>query len=144
MEEHPYLSNRFIVLMGPLVTSFQKISGIENVVEYDTYHEGGVNSYPHVFVKQKQEPSKLTFEKGYGIMNPLSKLSGFRRELIQEITPGTILLLDEKSSIVRMFAFIGAMPVEWRMSELNAQASELLIDTITIIHKGIKEVPVVF
>ena len=140
-EKHPYLSGRFLLTMGPLVVSFQKISGIEGKREIEYYNEGGQNDYPHVFIKQKTSPNTLTFEKGYGLFNPIMTAMSLPKAVITKV-PGTIIILDSAKNIVRMFVFIGTFPIEWKMSDLDAKDGNIIIDTVTIVHGGLKEIPV--
>ena len=55
---------------------------------------------------------------------------------------GLILVLDESQSIKAIYSFISQGVVEWEVSDLDATRSEPLIETFTITHKGLKNIPI--
>ena len=55
---------------------------------------------------------------------------------------GTILVLDEEQDIKAIYSFVSQGVLEWELSDLNAMRSEPLIETFTITHNGLKNIPV--
>ena len=142
----PILAARFIVLFNTATLGFQSVSGLGTQRPVSFISEGGRNDYPILIPKPQTEPNRLTFRRGYE-MRKLS-LTGLLPSCVgpQAIEArgalGTILVLDEKQSIKAIYSFISQGVVEWEMSDLDAGRSTPLIETFTITHRGLKNIPV--
>lgn len=142
----PIVAVRFIVLFNTTTLGFQSVSGIgiERSVSYVS--EGGRNDYPILIPKPQSEPHRLTFKRGYEMRKAsvLGLLSGYAGSQAIEAKGalGTILVLDETQSIKAIYSFISQGVVEWEVSDLDAERSSPLIETFTIAHRGLQNIPV--
>lgn len=134
-------NNKFIVTIGPLLTSFSKIKGIGKSINYDTKLEGGVNEFVHVIRKnEKAESNILTLEKGIGRFNPLALVGSNALELgVKLPLPGSIIILDDEFEMRKMYTFDDIIILKWEVNELNALGNEIAIDTLQIMHSGLKD-----
>lgn len=53
-----------------------------------------------------------------------------------------ILVLDEGQNLKAIYSFISQGVVEWELSDLDASRSAPLIETFTVTHSGLKNIPV--
>ena len=51
-------------------------------------------------------------------------------------------MLDESQDIKAIYSFISQGVIEWELSDLDAARSTPLIETFTITHNGLKNIPV--
>ena len=142
----PIVAVRFIVLFNAVTLGFQSVSGIGTQRSVDFISEGGRNDYPILIPKPQSEPHRLTFKRGYqmrklSITGLLAGYSGARAIAAQGAL-GLMLVLDEGQSIKAIYSFISQGVVEWEVSDLDATRSTPLIETFTITHKGLKNIPV--
>ena len=142
----PIVAVPFIVLFNAATLGFQSVSGISTQRSVEFISEGGRNDYPILIRKPQSEAHRLTFKRGYQMrkMSLLGLLSGYMGSQAIEANGalGLILVLDESQSIKAIYSFISQGVVEWEVSELDATRSTPLIETFTIAHKGLKNIPV--
>ncbi len=137
----PISSNRFFVLLGPLKMSFSNIKNISTEVEVEALKEGGVNDHVHILRKPSSSIQKLVFERGVCQGNILSMVSAFSVGT-NLLLPGTILVNNAKGMPVNAFIFTSGIVLKWKVSDLNASESKVLIETFEVAHTGIKQIPV--
>lgn len=132
------MSYRFKVSIGDIKMSFTKVSGLEIELDFDPYHEGGVNDYVHEFVKIKKNGT-LTLERGIGEISKLIKW-------FQDIQAGkfvrqngTIELKNEQNETVRTWQIENAIPTKWSGPSLDANGKEIAVEKIELKHLGLKE-----
>ena len=142
----PIVPIRFIVLFNAVTLGFQSVSGIGTRRSVDFVSEGGRNDYPVLIPKPQTEPQRLTFKRGYQMrkMSLTGLLAGYTgSQAIEANTAlGLILVLDRGESVKAIYSFISQGAVEWELSDLDATRSTPLIETYTIVHKGLKNIPV--
>ncbi len=137
-------NNKFIVTIGPILTSFQRVSGIGRSVEYDSKIEGGVNDFVHVVRKNIQAQNNiLTLEKGVGKYNPLVLAANGSIEMGVRIPlPGTIIILNDNYQMSSMYTFNDIVILKWELNDLDAKGNDILIDRIELMHSGLKQVSI--
>jgi len=138
---------RFVVLFNVTTLGFQSVSGIGTRRSVDFVSEGGRNDYPILLPKPQSEPHRLTFRRGYQMrrLNAAGLLKGIcsgSQAIEAKGALGTILVLDEGQELKAIYSFISQGVVEWEVSDLDAGRSAPLIETFTITHKGLKNIPV--
>lgn len=142
----PIAAVRFIVLFNTATLGFQSVSGISVRRSVEYISEGGRNNHPILVPKPQTEPHRLTFKRGYQMrrLNVTGLLSGYlgSQAIEAKCALGTILVLDEGQEIKAIYSFISQGVVEWELSDLDASRSAPLIETFTITHNGLKNIPV--
>lgn len=139
---NPPLAFRFGVLFfaggfvpNPLDIMFQKVSGLGSTVETDTIAEGGQNLYTQHLPKKIQYEN-LVLERGLVVGSPLViefnvAMSAFK------FSPSNVLvtLLDSTNIPVASWLFMKAYPVKWRVSDLEANANSVVIETMELTYQ---------
>lgn len=142
----PIVAVRFIVMFNAVTLGFQSVSGIGSQRSVSYVSEGGRNDYPILLPKPQSEPHRLTFKRGYQMRKAsiLGLLAGYTgtQAIEAQKALGLILVLDERQSIKAIYSFISQGVVEWEVSDLDATRSTPLIETFTITHRGLKNIPV--
>jgi len=144
----PVLSINFLVLFNTSIMGFQSISGISSSKEKEFIQEGGRNDYPIPLAAPRREPYKITFKRGYvirsksvanllGVTNPFNNIDAWK-----DMATGLILVLSSNKEIQAMYGFVSDGMLDWSLSDLDANQSNQLIETFTITHRGLKNIPV--
>ena len=142
-------SVNFIVFFNEFAMGFQSVSEITMGKEYRYVNEGGSNGYPARLRVPNSSPHKLVFKRGYRLkkwasLDSLALLgvgAASPEQAIKNPGLGLILVLDSDRNIKTCFAFISQGQTDWSLSDLDAQNSAPLIETFTITHTGLKEIP---
>lgn len=136
----PYLSFRFLIeIDGLVVGGFSDVSGLQVEIDTEEYQEGGVNDHVHLLPKGAKY-SKLILKKG---ITDSEVLWNWQTELIQGIIERKtvrIVLLDTQGNEKLRWRCVDAYPVRWIGPDLRADASNVAIETIELVHNGIKRI----
>ena len=144
---HPPLAFRFGVFFfaggtvpNPIDTLFQRVSGIGATVETMPVHEGGQNLYLQQ-VPQAIGHGNLVLERGLVVGSLLAAELKAALTLFQ-FSPSNVLvnLLDKTSTPVASWLFLNAYPVKWSISDLNATANEVVIETIELTYQTMQPI----
>lgn len=143
----PLTAIRFVVMFNIYTLGFQSVTGISTERAVDFVSEGGRNDYPILLPKAQSTPHKLTFKRGYQMrkLTPLGVLAGSfmgPQAIEAQSALGTIIVLDEEQEIKAIYSFISQGVIEWELSDLDASRSAPLIETFTISHHGLKNIPI--
>jgi phage tail-like protein len=135
----PYTRFNFRVeLDGIVAGAFSEVSGLDSVTDVIEYRTGdskttssvklpGLTKYPNIVLKR-------------GITRDLS-LWQWRKTVVDGQTErrnGAIILLDESRNEVLRWMFRNGWPAKWEGPDLNAESSEVAIETIEIAHEGLE------
>ncbi len=139
-------SCNFVVTFGLCEFAFQSISGMEMDEEFRYINEGGRNGYPIRLRQPRSSPHKITFKRAV----PMSDrgIIGLAVDILQEKLflrrkmPGFIFVIDVDREVKAIYSFMSEGIVEHQVSDFDAMNSEVLIETMTITHRGLHRVPV--
>lgn len=134
----PYFSLRFLVeIEGLVVGGFSEVSGLQAEVEVESYREGGENEYVHQLPGPTRYPQNLILRRGLTELDTLwAWHQDVRRGVIRRRN-GSIVLLDAAGGEAWRWSFVGAYPVRWTGPELRAGASEVAVETLELVHRGL-------
>ncbi len=127
----PLPGYRFIVSLNNVLMGFQKISGIRKQVEMESYQEGGLNQWPHVFPKSCGGEQTLCLEKGIyaGQINPLCLVG-------QEIAGAlSVIATDNHGKPLKTYLFMGLIVKAWEIGEMSADQNGVLIDRFEVSYE---------
>ncbi len=142
-------ANRFYVEMqekDQISASFSECSGLKAKMNYETYFEGGVN-YQQRIIPGSIEFSEVTLKRG--MINDLAFL-GWTNRMFTQLKPQTsrqindyrrnvnILLFNQGGEILQCWTLIGAIPVGWQISPLQAESNAVVIEELTLAYEGLK------
>jgi len=120
---------------------FQSVTGLDVQIEKEALKEGGENRFEHA-LPGRRKYTGLTLKRG--ILTP--KESGltswcqdaFQNMDIKPIDTVNIELLNENHNILMQWQLSHVWPVSWKIGELNAEKSEVLIETLELNYNRYK------
>ncbi|WP_248926127.1 phage tail protein [Paenibacillus hamazuiensis] len=132
---------RFLVEIKGIegVSGFSEVRGLQVETEFEEYREGGLNDYVHRFPKKTSSPP-LVFKRG---ITESSKLWEWYSNVTMgkiERRQGSVILQRQDGKQLCRWDFVGAYPVKWIGSDLNAHGNEIAVETLEIVHQGLKTV----
>ncbi|HJZ41902.1 MAG TPA: phage tail protein [Bacteroidales bacterium] len=114
---------------------FQSVSGLDSVLDTESFKEGGENRFEHVVpVRRKYGP--LILKRGLikpadsGITAWLKK--AFDDELVEPLSTVVIKLLNEEHQPLLSWTINNVWPRSWKIGELNAEQGAVLIETLEL------------
>lgn len=122
---------------GLVIAGFTEVSGLQGETEYEEYHEGGVNSFTYRFPKKTSFPP-LVLKRGMTDNIDLwywydNVVNGYVRR-----KNGSVILIDQSGHSVCRWNFFDAYPVKWIGPDLNASQSAVAVETLELVHNGLK------
>jgi phage tail-like protein len=134
----PYSAFNFLVeIDGVTVAGFSECSGLSaetDAIEYRTGAEDiTVRKLPGL-----AKYSNITLKRGF---TQSKELWEWRKKVIDGATQrqtGTIVLLDEGRKPALRFNFREGWPRKWDGPTFNAKTNEVAIETLEIVHEGLK------
>ncbi|MEM6346555.1 MAG: phage tail protein [Bacteroidota bacterium] len=121
--------------LNGLDTRFQSVGGLEVQMETETLKEGGENRFEHN-LPTRRKYATLTLKRG--LVNPIlfSSLTKWCKETFEQgvvkPTDLNILLLNPDHLPIMKWDVIHAWPKSWKFGELNAEKSEVLIESMEL------------
>ena len=129
---------------------FQSVSGLEVQLETETLKEGGENRFEHVLPVRTKYPD-LILKRGLISPETGSELTKWCKKAFDQfgyngfdlkkenkenlpVRPINLVvqLLNEKHEPLMQWKVIHAWPKAWKFGELNAEKSEVLIETLEL------------
>lgn len=136
----PYFAHNFKVeLSGLTAGGFSEVSGLTIEVDLERKTFGGQHNMEYKFVKGVKYPD-LVLKRGIGNIDLLwdwylMVLNGTIKR-----RNGSIVLLDQAQNRVRQWDFEGAFPVKWEGPTFNATSNTVAVESLTLVHQGLKMV----
>lgn len=144
----PFRGFNFTVVVAgfPSTLAFQKISGLNIGVEKTEYREGADNNtvrklpglavFDDIVMERGVSDSVhvVNWMKEIVDLNNEDALPGddeFRREV-------TIQVRNRNKQIVRTYVVTAAWPSKLELADLDGSSSDVLIETLTLCHEGVK------
>ena len=117
---------------------FQRVSGLSAEVTTSTQAEGGLNLFSHQ-LPERISYQQLVLERGMVIGSPLSSsfdeaMSAFQFKLADVL----VMLLNEQGDPVANWLFTNSYPVKWSVSDLDANESKVVIETLAFAYQQIQ------
>jgi phage tail-like protein len=136
--QDPLRGFRFLVeIEGITSGAFTRVKGISRDVRFESYREGGVNEYEHKLITQVTYPVVI-LERGLALDDlwkwALAVADG-------EVQRKTIWIRLQNEANERAWAWQVeyALPVKWTSSDLDAQASPVVMETLELAHHGLRK-----
>ena len=137
--DDPYLSFRFLVeVQGLLVGGFSEVSGLQAETETEEIQEGGVNDHVHKLPKLTRHQNVI-LKRG---MTDSETLWRWHNDVVNgkiERKNVFIILMDSVGNEVWQWYFERAYPVKWTGPDLRADSSTVAVETLELVHDGIKK-----
>ena len=136
--QDPLRGFRFLVeIQGITSGGFSRVKGLSRELKYESYREGGVNEYEHKLVTQVTNPV-VVLERGLALDDlwiwALAAADGdIRRKTVW------IRLQDEANERMWAWQIENAIPVKWTASDLDAQTSPVVMESLELAHHGLRK-----
>jgi phage tail-like protein len=136
--QDPLRGFRFLVeIEGITSGGFTRVKGLSREVKYESYREGGVIEYEHKLITQVSYPV-VVLERGLALDDlwtwALATADGeVRRRTIR------IRLQNEANEKMWAWQVEYALPVKWAASDLDAQTSPVVMETLELAHHGLRK-----
>lgn len=135
--QDPLRGFRFLLEIDEITSGgFMRVKGLSREVKYESYREGGVNEYEHKLLTNVSYPV-VVLERGLAIDDlwkwALAASDGeVQRKTIR------IRLQDEANEKRWAWQIEHAVPVRWAVSDLDAQTSAVVMETLELAHHGLR------
>lgn len=127
----------WVEIDGIFVGGFTEVSGLRLETEVEEYREGGVNHFVHRFAKITKYPA-LILKRGVTssieLWNWYSDVTGGKIKRKN----GSVVMLDQAGEEMWRWNFFDSYPVKWVGPELKSTRAEVAIETLEIVHNGLK------
>jgi len=115
---------------------FTEVTGLTGEIETFSYNEGGRNDRAHKLPTRMKHPN-LVLKRGVSKTKELEAWfqdshMGPKRKMV------AVTMVDEAGRGVRGWSFAGAFPVKWTGPNFNAGQATAAIESIEIVHEGVK------
>ena len=126
--------NFLVEIDGVTRAGFTQVSGLTSEVDVVSYREGGevgvrqlpgLVKYPRLVLKRGFIARSIVWHWHRAVVNGRIERRGV-----------SVTLLDAARIPVARWNFVEAWPAKWQGPELNAQSSDVLIETLEIVHEG--------
>lgn len=136
-ERNLVIGYKFYVFVNELSFAFNKVSEMERTYEYLPLQEGGINSQLRLLRKPVSQPSTMTFQEG-GMATTEKKIKEVFNSTPKEIL---VLLCSSQGKIQQAIAVHNAVLSKIKVSELDAQSSQLVVNTLEVMYTGVTRLP---
>ncbi|MBK1699388.1 phage tail protein [Thiococcus pfennigii] len=136
----PFGAHSFLVeIDGIARAAFQQASGFDSTVEVVEYREGGDNQ------TTQKLPGRVTYSNiqlKRGVTDDLDLHDWHQKVVAGEDMKnvrrnGSIVLLNRRGDEVARWNFVRAWPTKYDGPDLNAEASEIAVETLELAHEGV-------
>ncbi len=119
-------------------TRFREVSGLSMEMEEETYNEGGENRFVRKFPVRARYPD-LVLKRGLLTNSAVSKwcAAAIQDLDIQPVTVWVTVLNDEHEPL-QTYTFANAWPKKWAISDLNAESSEIIVESLELAYQYFK------
>lgn len=114
---------------------FQEVTGLSRELETESIKSGGENRFTYKLPTRGQYPN-LVLKRG---LFTDSAIINWANDAILhlDIKPVTVLvtLLNEKHQPLQTYNCVNAWPLKWSVTDLNAQESRLVVETMELYYQ---------
>jgi len=134
------VSLRFQVeIDGMIAAGFSEVKGLQSETEVKPHWEGGLNTHPHHWIEHTKYPN-LVMTRGITMS---SELWSWYADVVAGTIKrknGAIILNNFAGKEVCRWNFYDAFPVKWSGPDLSGMSSNIAVETIELVHGGLKAV----
>jgi phage tail-like protein len=137
----PFRGFKFrVVIDGINKAGFREVSGLDSTTDPVDYREGDGDSILKLAGLKKFSP--ITLKRGVTADQDLWKwrTAIMDGKISENRKNGQIILLDDEGKSAAEWTFTDGWPSKWTGSAFNATGNEVVIDTVEIVHEGLKRV----
>lgn len=119
--------------------AFHEVTGLDSTVDVLDHREGGWNQTPRRLPVQTKH-SNIVLKWGLNIDRDL--IDWHQQIVDGDIVRknGSIVLLDRRNTEVARWDFVRAWPSKYTGPTLNAEGTDVAIETLELVHEGVRRV----
>ena len=134
----PLRGFRFLIEIDGIASGgFLRVKGLQREMKHESYREGGVNDYEHKLFTQITYPS-VVLERGLALDDLWTWAQAAADGDIRRKTV-FIRLQDEAGDKAWAWQLDAAMPVKWSSSDLDANSSQVVLESLELAHHGLRK-----
>ncbi len=131
---YPLVNASFMVNIGNWTFSFARIRNIQQTIDVETVQEGGNNWSVHNLAKPLSSSQKLILERGF-LVNGYGDHGLMAGSRVYDVT----IMVLWNGSIKKKYFIDQGIVSRWEISDLDALQSQIIYNTIEILHSGLYE-----
>jgi len=136
--QDPLRGFRFLIeIEGIASGGFTRVKGLSRELKIESYREGGVNEYEHKLVTQVTYPV-VVLERGLAL-DDLWKWALAAADGDVKRRTVWIRLQNEANERTWAWQVEWAIPVKWTASDLDAQTSPVVMESLELAHHGLRK-----
>jgi len=135
--QDPFRGFRFLIEIEGLTSAgFLRVKGLQREVKHESFREGGVNDYEHKLFSQVSYPM-VVLERGLALGDLWqwafdASEGNIKRKNVR------IRLQNEAGEKAWAWQLDWAIPVKWSLSDLDANSSQVSIESLELAHHGLR------
>lgn len=134
----PLRGFRYLVEMEGLASGgFLRVKGLARELKHESYREGGVNEYEHKLATQVSYPV-VVLERGLALEELWKWAQDAADGNVQRRTLW-VRLQDEAGDKAWAWQIENAIPVKWSCTDLDAQNSQVIMESLELAHHGLRK-----
>ena len=134
---------KFQVFVSNVRMGFSKVTNIEESIETQAFQEGGVNDRVYSLYRPASTERTLVFERGLGNRSLMSGLLDKSFAVGRRILPDILILVGASNGTVsNIYQVHGAVIKRWRLGELDAMNSQVVIESFELAYETLESCPV--
>ena len=133
----PFRGFRFLIEIDGIASGgFMRVKGLSREVKHESQREGGVNDYEHKLLTVVTHPV-VVLERGLAL-DDLWKwaLAAADGDVVRRTV--YVRLRNEANDKAFAWQIAHALPVKWACSDLDANASQVTMETLELAHHGLR------
>jgi phage tail-like protein len=114
---------------------FQSVSGLSVEYDYENFKEGGENRFEHK-LPVRTKYTDLVLKRGMLTNSTVLNwfLDAFNHRAFKPANVN-VILMNEKGEALRTWNVVHAIPKKWLVSDLNANESAIVIETLELTYR---------
>ncbi len=127
----------WVEIDGLLVGGFSEVNGLQMETTLEEISEGGVNDHLHL-LPSRTKSKPLILKRG--MVNSSEIWDWYEGVMAGNIKRknGAVIMMDSEGKEMCRWNFYESYPIRWRGPELNASVSAVAVETVEIVHNGLK------
>jgi phage tail-like protein len=136
--QDPLRGFRFLVELEGLASGgFTRVKGLQREIKHESFREGGVNEYEHKLFSQVTYPSVI-LERGLALDDLWNWALAASEGDVQRRNVW-IRLQNEHGDKAWAWQLDWAMPVKWSSADLDANSSQVIMESLELAHHGLRK-----
>ncbi|MBT1699056.1 phage tail protein [Fulvivirgaceae bacterium PWU4] len=129
------------IIPNPIDIRFQKVSGLSAAIETSSTDEGKANLSAGYRFPEKVTYENLRLERGLTLLSPLNiELDKAMTQLKLYPSDVLVILFDESNLPFSAWLFRKAYPVKWSLSDFDANASQIVVESMELAYSQFKPI----